>query len=99
MGHFDGILLRQLLVRSNAMYMFWGSLFIYIKRPFSFSILSLLAEWFHPMAKVSHLPMRRYPTDQPAAVNVDPINFYPPANAAHHRVSEMGMPIAKSTGN
>ncbi|XP_040152610.1 mucin-5AC [Anopheles arabiensis] len=38
------------------------------------------------MAKVSHLPMRRYPTDQPAAVNVDPINFYPPANAAHHRV-------------
>ncbi|XP_049298482.1 uncharacterized protein LOC125771669 [Anopheles funestus] len=38
------------------------------------------------MAKVSHLPMRRYPTDQPAAVNVDPINFYPPANATHHRV-------------
>ncbi|XP_055631521.1 uncharacterized protein LOC129771664 [Toxorhynchites rutilus septentrionalis] len=36
------------------------------------------------MAKVSHLPMRRYPTEQSttATTNVDAINFYPPANAS-----------------
>ncbi|XP_050073314.1 uncharacterized protein LOC126561302 [Anopheles maculipalpis] len=49
------------------------------------------------MAKVSHLPMRRYPTDQPSAVNVDPINFYPPANATHHRIPKPTPDKSKKT--
>ncbi|XP_058832718.1 uncharacterized protein LOC131690757 [Topomyia yanbarensis] len=43
------------------------------------------------MAKVSHLPMRRYQTDhhQPSTgTNVDAINFYPPANASHRTSSD-----------
>ncbi|XP_058122016.1 uncharacterized protein LOC131281398 [Anopheles ziemanni] len=50
------------------------------------------------MAKVSHLPMRRYPTDQPAAVNVDPINFYPPANGSHNRAPKTSEKNKKTWG-
>ncbi|XP_053675619.1 uncharacterized protein LOC128725874 [Anopheles nili] len=50
------------------------------------------------MAKVSHLPMRRYPSDQSAAVNVDPINFYPPANATHQRVAKPSDKSKKTWG-
>ncbi|XP_065086428.1 uncharacterized protein RhoGEF64C [Ochlerotatus camptorhynchus] len=43
------------------------------------------------MAKVSHLPMRRYPTDQSTngttTTNVDTINFYPPANHTSQRTT------------
>ncbi|XP_058462105.1 uncharacterized protein LOC131437068 [Malaya genurostris] len=43
------------------------------------------------MAKVSHLPMRRYQTDHSQSstgTNVDAINFYPPANANHRTSSD-----------
>ncbi|XP_050095144.1 uncharacterized protein LOC126577515 [Anopheles aquasalis] len=50
------------------------------------------------MAKVSHLPMRRYPTEQPAAINVDPINFYPPANTNHQRVAKSSDKSKKTWG-
>ncbi|XP_052873264.1 uncharacterized protein LOC128278575 [Anopheles cruzii] len=50
------------------------------------------------MAKVSHLPMRRYPSEQPATLNVDPINFYPPANANHHRIAKSSDKAKKTWG-
>ncbi|XP_049540889.1 mucin-19 [Anopheles darlingi] len=42
--------------------------------------------------------MRRYPTEQPAAINVDPINFYPPANTNHQRIAKSSDKSKKTWG-